>query len=568
MKKLFFFCALLAGIAVMNGCQKDQDVVTLKAVVDQNTKAYFGGADANNNLVTPYWDGNDRVYIKGLTDFSTNIFGLTDRHTTVASITGVPASAVYCAIFPASAVLDMGTPNANGTTAKITYEHNQVYEWDNDENRQRLEMPMGAVTTDNTLIFKNLCGILRVKVVNTTGSAFDVTRVSVISEDGTFIAGDGNVTLSENGNPVISMSPYQNYTVDQAIQLHTSGGYSSMGTIPSSSNGSSYKPFDIIVPPFSCQKLTFDVETADHGYFTQTVQGNISIARNDIVTITLTVNSLQTNNHAYLIDGPTFNSRIKTLSGINGIASIKFCNAGFNPNSYPDKVNLEAVYSPLPVYGFIDATSNTLIIYGADELYANASCKEMFKDLTSFENVYVTCQLITEDVVDMSYMFAGCSSYHIIGGNGSFIEQFNTANVETMAHMFDGCSTLNQLDLSSYNTQHLRPNGMVAMFNGCNALSTLNLSSFTTEQITDMSDLFNGCLIMKTLNIGKFTISSGTTLTNMFNDLNSNGNNFSPSNQCAISCTQDFYNAVHAAGANTGIDETKVRWIIPPTTKK
>ena len=192
----------------------------------------------------------------------------------------------------------------------------------------------------------------------------------------------------------------------------------------------------------------------------------------------------------------------------------------------------------------------------------------MFKDLTSFENVYVTCQLITEDVVDMSYMFAGCSSYHIIGGNGSFIEQFNTANVETMAHMFDGCSTLNQLDLSSYNTQHLRPNGMVAMFNGCNALSTLNLSSFTTEQITDMSDLFNGCLIMKTLNIGKFTISSGTTLTNMFNDLNSNGNNFSPSNQCAISCTQDFYNAVHAAGANTGIDETKVRWIIPPTTKK
>ena len=49
MKKLFFFCALLAGIAVMNGCQKDQDVVTLKAVVDQNTKAYFGGADANVN---------------------------------------------------------------------------------------------------------------------------------------------------------------------------------------------------------------------------------------------------------------------------------------------------------------------------------------------------------------------------------------------------------------------------------------------------------------------------------------------------------------------------------------
>jgi surface protein len=544
MKKIFLFFALLAGIAVMTGCQKDQDVVTLKAVVDQNTKAYFGGADANNNLVTPYWDGEDEVYVKGLTDFSTNIFGLTDRHTTVAKITGVPASAVYCAIFPANAVLDMGTPNANGTTAKITYKHDQEYEWDNDENRQRLEMPMGAVTTDNTLIFKNLCGILRVKVVNTTGSAFDVTRVSVISEDGTFIAGDGNVTLYENGNPEISMSPYQNINIDQAIQLHTPGGYSSMGTIPSNSNGTSYKTFDIIVPPFSCQKLTFDVETANHGYFTQTVQGNISIARNDIVTITLTVNSLQANDHAYLIDGPTFNSRIKTLSGINGITAIKFCNAGFNLNSYPEKVNLEAVYSPLPVYGFIDATSNTLIIYSrADELYANASCKEMFKDLTSFQNVYVTCQLITEDVVDMSYMFAGCSSYHIIGGQGSFIERFNTANVETMAHMFDGCSTLNQLDLSSYNTQHLRPNGMVAMFNGCANLSTLNLSSFTTEQITDMQNMFNGCEAMTNLYLDNFNMSnvSNEKKLNMFKDM---ANNKSPQNPCTVYCPESVQQAV------------------------
>ncbi len=583
MKKIFLFFALLAGIAVMTGCQKDQDVVTLKAVIDHDTKAYFGGADANNNLVTPYWDGNDRVYVKGYnSDFTRESCSLelpSENSTTFATISNMPVSNVYCAIYPANAVLDMGTPDAgtNGTTAKITYKHDQVYEWDNDENRQRLEMPMGAVTTDNTLIFKNLCGILRIKVVNKSGSAFDVTRVSVISENGTFIAGDASIKLYKNGDPSIRMSPYDSYTVNQAIQLHTPGGYSSMGTIPSNSNGTSYKTFDIIVPPFSCQKLTFDVETADHGYFTQTVQDNISIDRNDIVTITLTVNSnsLQTNNHAYLIDGPIFNSLIRGngndtagLSGINGITAIKFCNAGFNPDNYSQKVNLAAAYSPLPVYGFIDAASNTLIIYSpAAELYANASCKKMFKDLTSVENVYVTSTLITEDVVDMSYMFAGCRSYHIIGGEGSFIERFNTANVETMAHMFDGCSILNQLDLSSYNTQHLRPNGMVAMFNGCAGLSTLNLSSFTTEQITDMSDLFNGCLIMKTLNIGKFTISSGTTLTNMFNDLNSNGNNNWEGNMCAISCTQNVYDAVHAAGANTGIDETKVRWIIP-TTKK
>ena len=48
MKKLFLFFALLAGIAVMTSCQKDQDVVTLKAVIDQETKAFFG--DGHDHL--------------------------------------------------------------------------------------------------------------------------------------------------------------------------------------------------------------------------------------------------------------------------------------------------------------------------------------------------------------------------------------------------------------------------------------------------------------------------------------------------------------------------------------
>ena len=165
MKKLFLFCALLAGIAVMTGCQKDQDVVTLKAVIDQDTKAFFGGSGSD----TPYWDGSDRVYLKGSSprDFTREscILDLPENSTTFATIRDVPICSVYCAIFPASAVQDMGTPNAAGTTAKINFKHDQEYYWDEENHRQRLEMPMGAVTTGNTLIFKNLCGILRVKVV-------------------------------------------------------------------------------------------------------------------------------------------------------------------------------------------------------------------------------------------------------------------------------------------------------------------------------------------------------------------------------------------------------------------
>ena len=66
---------------------------------------------------------------------------------------------------------------------------------------------------------------------------------------------------------------------------------------------------------------------------------------------------------------------------------------------------------------------------------------------------------------------------------------------------------------------------------------------------------------MRTLHIdGNFTISSGTTLTNMCYNLNSQGNNYWIGNMCAIYCDNDVYDAIHATGANTGIDETKVRW--------
>ena len=563
MKKIFLFFALLAGIAVMTGCQKDQDVVTLKAVIDQDTKAYFGGADANNNLVTPYWDGNDEVYIKGLTEFPTNIFGLTDRYTTVATIEGVRASAVYSAIYPASAVLEMGTPNAgtDGTTAKINFKHDQLYSEEN--NHQRLEMPMGAVTTGNTLIFKNLCGILRIKVVNQSGNTFNVKRVSVISEDGTFIAGDGNVTLYNNGYPEISMSPYHSYNVEQAIQLHADN-YSSMGAIPSNSNGSSYKTFDIIVPPFSCQKLTFDVESietgTDFGYYTKTVESTISVGRNEIVNVTLTINSFQRNDHVYLIDGPTFNSRIKTLDGWQNIQAIWFGNPAVGlPTDPHDYVRLEASYSPNPVYGYITVDNGVTVLHvnsnidagenAPIEFYAHANCSTMFAGFSNVSSILFNIhRFYTEDVTDMSYMFAGCSSLN----NVPDIPTFVTTNVETMAYMFDG-SYFSALDLQAYSTQHLRPDGMKGMFRGCTNLETLDISSFTTEQITTMEDLFNGCSKLTTLDLRSFNTARVTNMKNMFKDCTAMTtlflNNFNMSNVSNANMENMLKNMANAKSA-------------------
>ena len=61
MRKVFLFCALFAGIAIMAGCQKEQDgIVTLKAVIDEDSKAHIGmiGTD-----YYPFWDNTDKVRI-------------------------------------------------------------------------------------------------------------------------------------------------------------------------------------------------------------------------------------------------------------------------------------------------------------------------------------------------------------------------------------------------------------------------------------------------------------------------------------------------------------------------
>lgn len=572
MKKIFLFFALLAGFAVMTGCQKDQDVVTLKAVIDHDTKAYFGGADANNNLVTPYWDGNDRVYVKGYnSNFTRESCSLelpSENSTTFATISNMPVSNVYCAVFPASAVKEMGTPDAgtNGTTAKITFKHDQLYSEEN--NHQRLEMPMGAVTTDNVLIFKNLCGILRIKVVNNTGHTFNVKRVSVMSEDGTFIAGDGNVTLYKNGDPRISMSPYHSYNVEQAIQLHAPN-YSSMGEI----GDGQPKTFDIIVPPFSCQKLTFDVESKEtgtgFGYYTKTVESTISVDRNEIVNVTLTINSFQRNNHVYLTDGPSFNDSIRKLDGWQNIEAIWFGNPAVGlPTDRDDYVRLEASYSPNPVYGYITIDNGDTILHVNSnidvgptvpiEFYAHANCSTMFAGFSNVSSILFNIhKFYTEDVTDMSYMFAGCSSLN----NVPDIPTFVTTNVETMAHMFDS-SYFSALDLSAFNTQHLRGDGMVAMFKNCSNLQTLNISKFTTEQITDMSNLFNGCKKLGELHIDNFDMSHVTNKTNMC--LNLAPNRSYPDWPGEIWCPSDVQTAI--SDPVTGIGNVS-RFVFHTTTR-
>ncbi len=552
MKKIFLFFALLSGIAVMTSCQKDQEVVTLKAVIDQETKAYFGA----NHTHTAWWDDYDEVYIAGQSQqgLLSDSYSFSSYNETYATIVDVPACSVYCAIFPASAVHTMGTPTAAQTKATIKFPSEQKYILDG--NRQRLEMPMGAVATPNangntTLQFKNLCSILRVNVKNLLAGntdnptpSFDLRRITV-NAYGAYLAGKADVKLSETGDPTISMGALD--SEHNNVLTFCADGYASLGHF----DNSTVKSFDIVVPPFDAYYLVLELEVYTPGTngsagtilgYSSHIIGNqnsttptVHLERNKIVPIDLDVKNvnLMQPNYAYLEKGTLFNQHMLDLMEIAQapITDIMFNRATGGVDNLPDDaIEVQDRTSPYKIYAYISGTDIIINSY-APIIYANSDCSHMYEDLTTLQSVHWNNDptegdggLQTEDVTNMSCMFKGCTNLTTFSG----IEYFNTTNVTDMSSMFEGCTALNGwgLDLSNFNTHNLE--NMEAMFKGCSSLAVLfscrdivppynlNNNAFTTERVTNMKDLFNGCTSLANIYIDNFVVSEGTNLSGAF----------------------------------------------------
>ena len=559
MKKIFIYFALLAGIAVMTGCKKDQDVVTLKAITDSETKAYFG------TFIRPYWDGNDKVRVMGggySTPLTCNLTNVSETFATIANVQN-STNHYFCAIYPVKVAEKIGTPAADGTTqAVIYYNPSQKFIWEN--GRQRVNMPMGAVTDDNdkTFYFKNLCSILRLKVTNNLpdNTTMKVRRITVQAY-GAYVAGSADVTLTKTGNPVIEMDELSS-EANNVLSVFASGG----GYMKTLANGVT-DSFDIVVPPFNANKLAFELEIYDgdnhfigNSFNSKDNPGRVD--RNQIKVITVGVQTYQPADYAYLESGPLFNQHMHDLMDGTNVNQIMFSNNGVSiPNPVPEGwIEVQAANSPIKIYAHVVGT-DVRIESAAPLIYADTNCREMFKNLTNLSTVHwnttTTGGFQTEDVTDMAYMFYGCTNL----SNPNDIYKFNTTNVRNMSHMFEKCTNFNgnNLNLSTFNTHNLQDTGMVAMFKDCPTLATLNLSSFSTRRVTSMKDLFNGCVVLKTLHIDNFDMSnvSNAEKARMFKDV---ANNISYRNPCIVYCPQEVQDAILAGdGAGnyySGLDES------------
>lgn len=119
------------------------------------------------------------------------------------------------------------------------------------------------------------------------------------------------------------------------------------------------------------------------------------------------------------------------------------------------------------------------------------TCFHWFYDFSALEKIEGIENLNTEEVTNMMYMFANCSSLTSID-----LSSYNTKNVMYMTSMFHGCSNLTSLDLSSFNTSKVE--NTVSMFNGCSILKTIYVSDkFTTNKVTFGNDMFYDCTLLE-----------------------------------------------------------------------
>lgn len=136
------------------------------------------------------------------------------------------------------------------------------------------------------------------------------------------------------------------------------------------------------------------------------------------------------------------------------------------------------------------------------------SCRKMFYGCKSLENIDLS-GFDTRNIVEMRCMFMNCKNLKQLDLSG-----FSTGNVCEMTNMFFRCSSLEQVNLSGLDTHNVEYMGQ--MFYGCKSLKQLDLSHFNTEKVVSMQHMFTNCSELEQLNISNFDTRCTSFMDGMF----------------------------------------------------
>ena len=135
-----------------------------------------------------------------------------------------------------------------------------------------------------------------------------------------------------------------------------------------------------------------------------------------------------------------------------------------------------------------------------------------FKNYKSLK--YINLSNIRTSVSKMNNMFSGCSSLENID-----LTDFNTSSLTQLSSIFSGCSSLKSIDLSKFDISNVQD--MSYIFYNCISLKTINLANFNGHNIVNMNYSFSGCKSLTFLNLSEFYSLSLKHMSSMFSNCNS-----------------------------------------------
>lgn len=97
------------------------------------------------------------------------------------------------------------------------------------------------------------------------------------------------------------------------------------------------------------------------------------------------------------------------------------------------------------------------------------------------------------------------------------LSNFNTSNVEYMSNLFTDCNSLTSIDISNWDVSNVQY--CSSLFVNCNSLTTLKIpENLITSRCTSLTSMFQGCSSLENIDVSKFDTSSCTDMSFIFSD--------------------------------------------------
>ena len=151
------------------------------------------------------------------------------------------------------------------------------------------------------------------------------------------------------------------------------------------------------------------------------------------------------------------------------------------------------------------STITTAVVDASCQNYTGTTLSGLFYECENLATITGLDYLNTENVTDMSYIFAMCKALTSVD-----VSKFNTSKVIDMSYMFDYCQSLTTLDVSSFNTAKVTD--MTGLFYACDHLTTIDIRNFNTGEVTRMPHMFQLCSQLTTIIVGEGWSTAKVTL--------------------------------------------------------